>query len=74
MTPSLPIHLFVCILSCVQLFETPWTRVCGSLLSMGFSRQEYWTGLPFPLQGDLPNLGVKPAPPVSPTLHAGLYC
>ena len=41
----------------VQLFATPWTV---ALLSMGFSRQEYWDGLPFPSPGDLPNLGIKP--------------
>ena len=37
-------------------------------LSMGFSRQEYWSGLPFPSLGDLPNLGIKPTSPVSPAL------
>ena len=40
----------------VQLFETPWTVACQTLLSMGFSRQEYWSGLPFPSLGDLPDL------------------
>jgi len=43
----------------VQLFATPWTIACQAPLSMGFSRQEYWSGLPFP-PGDLPYLGVKP--------------
>ena len=38
--------------------------------SMGFSRQEYWSGLPFPPPGDLPNPGIKPASPVSPALQA----
>ena len=37
---------------------------------MGFSRQEYWSGLPFPSPGDLPNPGIKPASPVSPALLA----
>ena len=37
---------------------------------MGFSRQEYWSGLPFPPPGDLPNPGIKPASPVSPSLQA----
>ena len=39
---------------------TPWTIACQALLSMGFFRQEYWTGLPFPSIGDLPNPGTKP--------------
>ena len=47
-------------LSCVELFVTPWTVDCQSSLSMEFSRQEYWSGLPFPSVGDLPDLGVKP--------------
>ena len=47
-------------LSCVQLFVTPWTSVNQAPLSMGFSRQEYWSGLPFPPSGDLPNTGIKP--------------
>ena len=42
-------------LSHVQLFETPWTLACQAPLSMGFSRQEHWSGLPFPSPGDLPN-------------------
>ena len=37
-----------------------WTVACQALLSMGFSRQEYWSGLPFPPSGDLPNLRIKP--------------
>ena len=51
----------------VQLFVTPWTVAHKAPLSMGFSRQEYWGGLPFPSSGDLPNLGIKP---VSPALQA----
>ena len=38
---------------------TPWTVACQAPLSMGFSRQEYWGGLPFPSPGDLPDLGIK---------------
>ena len=38
---------------------TPWTVACQALLSMGFSRQEYWSGLPFPSPGDPPNSGVS---------------
>ena len=47
-------------LSCVRLFATPWTVAYQSPLSMGFSRQEYWSGLPFPSPGDFPNPGIKP--------------
>ena len=47
-------------LSHVQLFATPWTVAYQAPLSMGFSRQEYWTGLPFPSPGDLPDPGIKP--------------
>ena len=60
--------MYVCVLSCVQLFETPWTVACQVSLSMGFSRQEHWNGLPFPPPGDLPDPGIKPESPVSPTL------
>ena len=41
-------------------FVTPWTVARQAPLSMGFSRQEYWSGLPFPSPGDLPNPGIKP--------------
>ena len=51
-----------------QLFETPQTVVRQAPLSMGFLRQEYWSGLPFPPLGDLPDPGIKPASPVSPAL------
>ena len=46
---------------------TPWTVAYQAPLSMGFSRQEYWSGLPFPSPGDLPNPGIKPG---SPALQA----
>ena len=46
---------------------TPWTVVCQASLCMGFSRQEYWSGLPFPSPGDLPNPGIEPG---SPALQA----
>ena len=54
-------------LSRVQLFETPWTVAYQASLSMGFSRQEYWSGLPFPSPGDLPDPGIEPR---SPALQA----
>ena len=44
-------------------FEIPWTIVGQAPLSMGFSRQKYWSGLPFPSPGDRPNPGIKPTPP-----------
>ena len=47
----------------VRLFVTPWTVSLEAPLSMGFPRQEYWSGLPFPSLGDLPNPGIEPAPP-----------
>ena len=43
-----------------SFFETPWTVGHQAPLSMGFSRQEYWSGLPFPSPGDLPNPGIEP--------------
>ena len=46
-------------------FVTPWTVACQAPLSMGFPRQKYWTGLPFPSPGDLPNPGTKPTSPAS---------
>ena len=46
-------------LSCVQLFATPWTVAYQAPLPMGFSRQEYWSGLLFPSPGDLPELGIE---------------
>ena len=46
-------------LSCVRLFVTPWTVAYQAPLSMGFSRQENWGGLPFPSPGDLPNPGIE---------------
>ena len=54
-------------LSHVQLFGTPWTVAYQAPPSMGFSRQENWSGLPFPSPGNLPDPGIKPG---SPTLEA----
>ena len=50
-------------LSRVQLFVTPWTVAYQPPPSMGFSRQEYWSGLPFPSPGDLPDPGIEPGSP-----------
>ena len=50
-------------LSCVRLFATPWTVAYQAPPSMGFSRQEYWSGWPFPFSGDLPDPGIEPRSP-----------
>ena len=52
------------LLSRVRLFATPWTVAYQAPPSMGFSRQECWSGLPFPSPGDLPDPGIKPGSPV----------
>ena len=54
-------------LSRVRLFATPWTVAYQAPQSVEFSRQEYWSGLPFPFPGDLPDPGIEPG---SPALHA----
>ena len=55
----------------VRLSAVPWTVVALLvLLSMGFSRQKYWSGLPFPPPWDLPDPGIEPKSPVSPALQA----
>ena len=51
----------------VRLYATPWIVARQAPLPMGFSRQEYWSGLPFPSLGDLPDLGIEPG---SPALQA----
>ena len=53
----------MCVPSHVRLSAAPWTIVYQAPLSMGFSRQEYWSGLPFPSPGDLPDSGTEPMPP-----------
>ena len=66
-------HACAHILSCfsrVRLCATLWTVVCQAPLSLGFSRQEYWSGLPCPPPGDLPNPGIKPVSSAVPILQA----
>ena len=58
---------------CVQLFVTPWTGARQAPLSMGFSQQEYWSGLPCPPPGDLPNPGTEPESLISPALADGFF-
>ena len=57
-------------LSHVRLFATPWTAQPSRLLCHGISRQEYWSGLPFPFPGDLPNPGMEP---ISPALTGRFF-
>ena len=64
--------IYVCVLSCVWCFVTPWTVACQAPLSMEFSRQEYWSGLPSPTPGDLPDPGMEPESPASPPLAGWL--
>ena len=54
-------------------FWTPWTVAHQFLLSMGFSRHEYWSGLPFLTPGDLPDPGIEPVSPVSPGLAGRFF-
>ena len=58
------------LLSCARFFATPWTAACQAPLSMGFSRQEFWSRLPFPSPGDLPGPGIEPE---SPALVGGVF-
>ena len=64
---SLSFFFFLKLLSRVRLFVTPWAIAYHAPPSMGFSREEYWSGLPFPSPGDLPISGIEPG---SPTFQA----
>ena len=63
----------VCMSSRVQPFVIPLTVAHHAPLCMNFSRQEYWSGLPFPTPGDLPNPGIEPASLVSPALAGEFF-
>ena len=66
----------MCVLNCfsgVQLLVTPWTVVHQAPLSMRFPGQEYWSGLPFPPPGDLPDPGTEQVSPAAPVLAGGLF-
>ena len=65
--------MHACVLSRVWLFVTLWTVAHQAPLSMGFSRQEYWSGLPFPFPGDLPHSGIEVASPATPALAGGFF-
>ena len=85
LSPSLPqkykhiirVGIFLCVFvfhhfSCVQLFATLWTVAPQTPLSMGFSRQEYWSGMPCPSSGDLLNPGMESVFPISPACRQTL--
>ena len=65
----------VCVfaLSCVQLFVPPWTAAHQAPLFMEFSRHEYWSGLPFPPLGELPDPGIEPVSPAPPAFSGGFF-
>ena len=73
--PELLLHVYpgACMLSHVQLFATPWTAAPQAPLHMGFSRQEYWSGLPFPYPDDLPDPRIKPSFLSSSTLGGAFF-
>ena len=64
---------FGCVLSCIRIFAAPWTVAHQVPLSMEFSKQESWSGLPFPTPRDLLNSGIKPATLTSPALAGGFF-
>ena len=64
---SVSLSVCACSVASVVSLVTPWTVACQASLSVGFFRQEDWSGLPFPSPGDLPNPGIKPE---SPALQA----
>ena len=59
--------------TCVWLFATPWAAARQAPLSLGFSRQEYWSGLPFPVPGDLLDSGIDSASLAPPALAGGFF-
>ena len=70
------ILMHACVLSCfsrVQLFATIWTAARQAPLPVGFSRQEYWSGLACSPPGNLPDPGIEPRSPASPALAAGFF-
>ena len=71
LVPSVKAACLISLFSPVRLFATPWTLAHQAPLSMGFSRQEYWSGLPCPPPGDLPNPGVEP---MTPQTHVNRVC
>ena len=66
MTRCKYLPLLLCMLSLVGLFAILWTVALQAPLTMGFCRQEYWSGLPCPPPGDLPDPGIEPVSPAAP--------
>ena len=66
-------YITSCVLSPVHLSATPWTVACQAPLPMGFFKQQYWSRLPIPFPGDLPNPGIESESPVSPALAGGFF-
>ena len=66
-------YMRACVFSCIQLFVTLWTVAHQALLSMGFPRQVYWSGLPFLPPGNLPDPGIKTTSPVTPALAGRFF-
>ena len=71
--PQYHSHTFACMFSCVQLCATPWTVAHQSPLFIGFSRQKYWSGLPFPCPEDLPDPRIEPMSLQSPALACRFF-
>ena len=63
----------VCSVTQLCTLCNPWTMAHQASLSMGFPRHEYWSGLSFPVPGDLPDPGIEPMSPAFPTLTGGLF-
>ena len=59
--------------SCVQLYATLWTVACQAPVSIGFSRQEYWSAVPFLSLGNIPDSEIKPVSLKSPALASGFF-
>ena len=68
-----PLCIHACVLTRVRLFATPWTAALQAPLSMGFPRQEYWSGLQIPSPGDLPDPGIEPASLMSSALAGEFF-
>ena len=66
-------HLCAELISHVRFFATPWTVACQVPLSMGFPKQEDWSGLPFPPPGELSDAGVEPKSPAAPALAGRFF-
>ena len=66
-------NLDVCMAQLCPTLRSPWTIACQAPLSMKFSRQEYWSGLPFPIPGDIPNPGIEPMSLASPVLAGRFF-